>query len=294
MTLQKSNMEYEIRIIGARATPLRDFYHALLRISWRATFALLALIFLAANALFALGYLVTGGIAHARPGSFLDAFFFSVQTMGTIGYGNMHPETQAANILVVGQAIVGLTLTALATGLIFAKFSRPTARMVFTREAVISPVNGVPTLMIRLGNARRNRIVDATIRATIVRTEHTHEGKTFYRMMDLKLARSRALSLSRSWSVLHPIDDDSPLKGATPETLIRDEAELQVLVVGVDDISMQPIHATYQYYAHQILWGARHADVLSEAEDGALELDLRKFHEVESTPATPDFPYSRD
>jgi len=130
--------DYSIRVVGDRATPLRDFYHALLRWPWSATITAISALFLAANALFAAGYLITGGIAHAAPGSFVDAFFFSVQTMGTIGYGAMYPESAAANILVVAEAITGLTLTALATGLVFAKFSRSTARIVFTREVVIA------------------------------------------------------------------------------------------------------------------------------------------------------------
>jgi inward rectifier potassium channel len=130
---------YGIRALGDRPTPLRDFYHALLRLPWRVTFAAIAGVFLGVNALFAVAYLLTGGIAHARPGSFADAFFFSVQTMGTIGYGTLYPETPLANVLVVAESLTGLTLTALATGLVFAEFSRSTARLVFTREAVIRP-----------------------------------------------------------------------------------------------------------------------------------------------------------
>jgi inward rectifier potassium channel len=211
--------------------------------------------------------------------------------MGTIGYGALYPGSVGANTLVVAEAITGLTITALATGLVFAKFSRPTARFVFSREVAISPINGVPTLMFRLGNERGNQIVDAQIRLVMVRTEHTAEGATFYRMLDLRPTRERALSLSRSWSVLHTIDRDSPLAGDTPASLLATEVELQVMVVGLDDTSMQPIHASHRYFARQILWGARHADVLSETEDGNLLLDLRKFHDVQPTPATPDFPY---
>lgn len=288
------NAGYEIRIIGSRTTPLRDFYHALLRHSWAVTFAVITAAFLVANALFALAYQITGGIAHARPGSFSDAFFFSVQTIGTIGYGAMYPESRAANVLVVAESIVGLTLTALATGLVFAKFSRPTARVVFSRLAVISPINGVPTLMFRIGNERSNEIVDALIRVTLVRTERTSEGKTFYRILDLKLLRERALSLSRSWSVFHVIDAESPLRSATPESLVQEEAELQVLVVGLDDTAMQPIHASHRYPAERIIWGACLADVLSEVPDGALVLDLTKFHDIEPAASTADFPYSHE
>jgi inward rectifier potassium channel len=290
--LKPAGANYEVRVHGARKTPLRDFYYATLGQPWSVTLLMIASAFLAVNALFALGYWVAGGIANANPHSFADAFFFSVQTMGTIGYGAMYPASRAANWLVVAESIVGLTLTALATGLIFAKFSRPTARIVFSREAAISPMNGIPTLMFRIGNERRNPIVDAKIRVSLVRTELTHEGKTFYRMQDLKLTRDRALSLSRSWSVIHAIDETSPLRDATPDSLVRDEAELQVLVVGLDDTSMQPVHARHQYSVDCIRWGARLVDILSEADDGALVLNLRLFHDVEPTPPTSDFPYS--
>lgn len=285
--------DYEIRVVGGGRAPLRDFYHALLRLPWWVTFAAITAVFLVANALFATAYLLAGGIAHARPGSFTDAFFFSVQTMGTIGYGTMYPERTAANVLVVAESLTGLTLTALMTGLVFSKFSRPTARMSFTRQAVITPVNGVPTLTFRLGNDRGNRIVDAHIQLALIRSEQLAEGRTFYRTVDLPLTRGHALSLQRSWSVLHVIDEKSPLLGETPESLLQTEAELHVMVVGLDDITMQSVHASHVYYGRHILWGARHVDVLTEAADGALVLDLHKFHDTEPTQPTATFPYPR-
>jgi inward rectifier potassium channel len=283
--------DYQIRVIGDRPAPLRDFYHALLRLPWWLTIAVIAVAFLAVNALFAAAFLLTGGIANARPGSFADAFFFSVETMGTIGYGSLYPQSMAANLLMVVEAIAGLTLTALATGLVFSKFSRSTARVAFTREAVISPINGVPTLMLRMGNERGNAIVDAQVRLVLSRTEHTTEGATFYRTYDLTLTRDRALSLARSWTVFHTIDDRSPLRGVSPDKAVEQELELGVLVVGLDDVTMQTVHASHRYFLRQILWGARHADVLSEVSDGELVLDLRKFHDTEPTAPIPDFPY---
>lgn len=282
---------YEIRIVGVRSTPLRDLYHLLMRLSWPSTVGVIVVWFLLANALFALGYSELGGVANLEPGSFSGAFFFSVQTMGTVGYGAMYPQSFGANVLVVAETIVGLTLVALATGLVFAKFSRPTARVVFTREAVISPMNGVPTLMFRVGNERGNRIVDTQIRAVLARTEHTKEGATFYRLIDLKLTRDRALSLTRSLSVFHPIDEHSPLYGLTPAEAAAQEIELDVMAVGLDDTSMQIVHASHHYFANQIVWGARHADIISEAEDGAMLVDLRNFHVTEPTTPIDGFPY---
>jgi inward rectifier potassium channel len=281
----------QILVVGRRQTPFSDVYHHLLRAPWWLDLLALSGLFLLLNLLFAFAYLAVGGVEGAEPGSLADHFFFSVQTMGTIGYGAMFPASSAANAVVVVESIVSLLLTALSTGLVVAKVSRPTARVVFTRHAVISPFDGVPTLMFRLGNERGNQIVDAKIRVVLYRTERTSEGTTQYRVLDLQLLRAQALSLSRSWNVLHPIDDRSPLRGETPTSLAAKEIELQVLVIGLDDISMQTVHAGQRYFAKDILWGARLADVLSETPDGHLLLDLRRFHDVEPTAPTPDFPY---
>jgi inward rectifier potassium channel len=279
--------DYEIVVIGARRAPLSDFYHALLRWSWTLTFGVVSAAWLAANALFALAYVAVGGIAHGREGDFADAFFFSIQTMGTIGYGAVYPESLAANVLVVAESLVGLILTALATGLVFAKFSRSTARVVFSREATISPVNGVPTLAIRIGNERSNRIVDAQIRIALARTETTTEGRIFYRNVDLVLVRDRLLSLSRSWAVLHTIDERSPLHGMDAARFAAEECELHVMVTGTDETTMQPVHALHTWFAADVLWGRRHVDVLSTRPDGNLVLDLRKFHETEAVTSSP-------
>jgi inward rectifier potassium channel len=285
--------DYTIQVLGDRRAPLRDFYHFLLRRPWSVTIGLISAAFLVANTIFAFGYLLTGGIGHARPGSFLDSFFFSVETMATIGYGALYPESTAANVLMVAESITSLTLTALATGLVFAKFSRSTARIIFSREMTVSPVDGVPTLMFRISNQRGNRIVDVQLRAVIVRKQIHSEGHTFYPMVDLHLTREHALSLSRSWSVMHIIDSSSPLFGRTPEMVAEEESELGVMVVGLDETTMQPIHASHQYSARQILWGARHSDIISEAENGDLVLDMDKFHDTEPTAPTAEFPYPR-
>ncbi len=289
--IREPGADYDIRIVGDRRQPLRDFYHALLERPWWVTIAAISGAFLAANGLFAVLYVLVGGVAHAAPASLRDAFFFSVQTMGTVGYGAMFPQSTGANLVVTAEAITGLTLTALATGLVFAKFSRSTARLIFSDRATIGPVNGVPTLSFRLGNLRGNSIVDAQIKVLLIRTETTKEGRLFYRMLDLALTRQRALSLSRSWNVLHVIDAASPLYGETPETLAAKEVELQVQVIGLDDATMQTVHGGHRYFARDLLWGHRMADVLSETPDGHLLLDLRKFNDLEPTEPTPEFPY---
>ena len=291
ITLRPPGASYDIHVLGGQARPLRDFYHAVLRASWPTTLGLIAAIFLAVNTLFALIYLAAGGVANARPGSLLDAFFFSVETMGTIGYGAMYPQSDAANWWMVVESVVGVILTALATGLVFAKFSRPTARIVFTRKAVICPFNGVPTFMFRVGNERGNAIVDALFRVVVTRTEHTREGEQFYRSYDLELVRRRVLSLNRSFNLLHLIQEGSPFFGQTPQSIVEQEYELAIVVVGIDDTVLQTVHARHNYYADDIVWGARLADALSDLPDGSMQLDLDKFHDVEPSKPTEGFPY---
>jgi inward rectifier potassium channel len=173
---------------------------------------------------------------------------------------------------------------------VFAKFSIPTARLMFSRRATISPMNGVPTLAFRMGNQRTNRIVEAQIRVAVVRTERTSEGDVFYRTLELPLTRDRAIALQRSWTVLHRIDPASPLYGETPASLARQDVELIVSVVGIDDIWMQSVHASHRYAHEHIVWGARLADILSES-GAVLTLDLTRFHDTVPTAATDGFPY---
>ena len=282
-----------VTVLGAPRSTLRDFYHLFLRAGWWPALAVMVTVYLALNALFAVAYLFTGGVSNMRSGSFWDAFCFSVQTMGTIGYGAMYPTSAGANLVMIVESVTSLVVTAVATGLVFAKFSRSTARVAFSQYAAIGPMDGVPTLMLRVGNERGNSILEATIRVALVRTERLKEGSTFYRMYDLQLARERSPAMARSWTVLHPITETSPLFGATPESLVKDEVELLATLVGTDDTSLQPVHARHRYLDSEIVWGARHADVLSEDDKGNLVLDVRRFHELVPTVPIDGFQYPR-
>ncbi len=282
-----------IEIVGAPKAPLSDLYHLLLRAPWWFDLVGIASVYLLLNALFAVGYVLSGGIANAQPGSLRDAFFFSVQTLGTVGYGAMFPQSTAAQSLMTCESLVGIVFVALITGMLFAKFSVPRSRMQFAHTVALGVFDGAPTLMLRVGNERASRILEAVIRVVLLRTERTAEGTTFYRMYDLKLERDRSPALSRSWNVLHKITADSPLYGATPESTVKDEIELVVTVAGTDETSAQLMHGRYRYTADQFRWGARHADMLSELPSGLLRLDMRKFHDTTPTPPVDGFPYPR-
>jgi inward rectifier potassium channel len=286
---QKPGEEFEL--VGTPYSAWGDVYDLLLRTPWWVGASMLTLAFLVVNAVFASAFAFTGGIAGARAGSWLDAFFFSVQTLGTLGYGAMYPTTLAAHVLVTLEVMLGVFVLALATGVIFSKFSSVRARVRFADHAVVTLWDGIPTLMFRLGNERRSRVIEASLWVVLMRTETTLEGVQFYRMHDLKLERSRNPSLSRSWTVMHRITEESPLWNATPELLAKQDAELVLTLTGLDETSSNRLHASGRYAHDSIRWGARHADILSELPDGRIRLDLTRFHEVVPTEPGASFPY---
>jgi inward rectifier potassium channel len=272
----------EVLSIGLRTSPLRDVYHSLLTATWAQFFALVLVAYLGANVLFAEGYLAIGdGIEEARPGSFADAFFFSVQTMATIGYGKMAPRGTAANLLVTLEALIGLLGLALVTGLVFAKFSRPTARVIFSKNAVITRFDGVPSLLVRMANERGNQIAEAQAHLVLLRTERTPEGEEIRRAHDLHLRRSHSAFFAFTWLVVHPITPDSPLHGETAESLKAKDIDLVASMTGLDETLSQSVHARHAWTPDQILWGHRFADVLVSLPDGRRAIDYRRFHDVE-------------
>jgi inward rectifier potassium channel len=271
--------------LGGRTLTGRDVYHLLLTVKWRWFFAWLAAAYLVFNTVFALLYLIQpGSIGSARAGSFADAFFFSVQTMATIGFGVMHPATLYANLVVSAEALLGMAGFALAAGLIFARFSRPTARVLFSRVAVVTRFNGVPTLMFRCANERQNQIFEAQVHVDLARQETSTEGMEIRRSHELKLARDRNPQFSFSWTVMHPIDASSPLHGIDPDMLAGQDASIVVTLTGVDESLSQSVFVRTAYRADEILWGRRFVDILSRTEDGRSLVDYTRFHDtVESS-----------
>jgi inward rectifier potassium channel len=258
-----------------------DLYHLTLRLPWWRFLGATVVLYLLVNAGFALLYLAQpGAIANARPGTFADAFFFSVQTIATIGYGQMAPATLYANLVVTIETAVGLLFFALVAGLVFARFSRPTARVAFSRVAVIGPYNGIPTLSLRLANQRRNQILQAEVDVALLRDEITAEGDTIRRFYDLVLARRRTPVFAMTFTVMHPIVGDSPLAGATPDLLKAQNAELVVTVTGLDETMAQPVHARTSYLPDEILCEHRFVDVIGWTEDGRQVIDYRRFHDT--------------
>ncbi len=274
--------EKSILRVGPHTNWWGDLYHHALTARWQLFLLAAAAVYLGANGAFAmLYYLQPGAINGARPGVFSDAFFFSVQTMATIGYGQLAPQTIYANALMTMETLFGLLLLTLTTGLMFARVSRPTARVMFSRWAIIAPHDGVPTLSLRMANERRNQILQAEVTLTLVRDESTAEGKIMRRFHDLRLARARSPIFALSFTLLHTIDRDSPLWGATPQSLVASGAEIVVTGTGLDETMSQTIHARYSYQPDEILWDRSFVDIFGYTADGRRAIDFSRFHETE-------------
>jgi len=278
--------------IGLRNPWLGDFYHHLLTLPWWAFLVGLAVVYLGLNVLFAELYLLGDhAIATARPGVFADAFFFSVETISTIGYGQMSPATLYGNIVMTVEAMFGLTLLAVSAGVALARFTRPTARVMFSKVAVVTPFDGDPTLSFRLANERRNQILEAQVSVTLVRDERTAEGEWMRRFYDLQLGRQRSPIFAMTFTVMHAIDPTSPLANATASSLATEAVEIVVTVTGLDETLSQPVHARTSYLAHEVLWDRRFADVFTQTKDGRLAIDYRRFHDTEPLqPPVPNLP----
>ena len=278
----QARTQMKLRATGQHIAFYEDLYHSILRASWWQFFGGVALAFLAGNAVFALLYIAqTGSISGARSGNFEDAFFFSVQTMATIGYGAMAPATRFAHVIVTIEALCGILGVALVTGVTFAKFARPTARILFASRAVVTPRNGVPHLSFRMANWRGNTVVEAQLRLILLVEELTSEGETLRRPLVLPLVRDKNPTFILSWLAMHEIDADSPFYGgeAALVRLRKQKADIYLSLSGLDETTGQTIHTRYGYTLDDIVYNAKFVDVLTVAADGTRELDYSKFHE---------------
>ena len=260
-----------------------DLYHRAMTVHWPAFFGFAALIFVVLNAVFAcLYWLGNTPIANVNPAIPLplNLFYFSIETLATVGYGDMHPQTDYGHLVATVEIFTGMSFLAVMTGLIFARFSRPRARFLFADHPVVTVLQDRPTLMIRIANARNNTISQATARLWLLRLEHTKEGHQLRRYHELKLDRQEHPMFMLSWTLFHTIDESSPLHGMTPHDLAISDAALALNVGGVDDSSAQQLHARKLYSQADILWHHRYRDITSISAEGRLLIDYNKFHEV--------------
>ena len=283
-----------VRTRGQRVTFFEDTYHNVLAMPWWRFFAYTAAAWIGINLLFALIYAASPGcIAGAAPGSVEDAFYFSVQTLATIGYGAMSPATRFGHGVVVAEALVGTLGVALVTGVTFAKFARPTARVLFGAKAVIQTRDGVPHLVFRIANWRGNMIVEGQLRLMLLAMHVTKEGDKMRIPIELPLVRDRTALFALTWQPMHRIDEKSPFYGgeSAMRTLREHKGELYLSFSGFDETSAQQVHARHRYALDDVVLNARFADVLHIDDDGTRNIDYAHFHDIEVLGADDDLPW---
>jgi inward rectifier potassium channel len=271
----------EVVAEGLRLSFWADISHRCMTASWPSFIAGAAMVFLAFNAVFAVLYWIGDQpIANVPGGAYIDYLYFSIETLSTAGYGDMHPQTHYGHFVSAVELFTGIFSMALMTGLVFARFSRPNARLLFADSPVITNHEGKPTLMVRFANERHNIIGNATARIWLLRNEVSQEGGTFRRFYELPLVRNEHPALALSWTLHHVIDEQSPLYGLTAEDLDAAKVALVVVVSGYDVVAAQTVHARKSYDHSDIRFGQRYVDILDSTEEGRIRIDYGKFHET--------------
>jgi inward rectifier potassium channel len=266
---------------GLRIRIFDDFSHRSMTASWPVFVLGAAIVFLLLNGLFALAYyLGDDPVINVPLGSFTHYFYFSIETIATVGYGDMHPQTHYGHIVASIEMFTGLFYAGVLTGLIFARFSRPRARVLFANKLVVTTHDGEPTLMLRMANERHNAISNASAKLWFIRAANA-DGQYFRAISELPLLRNESPVFMLSWSIFHRIDAASPLAALTPEDYARLSVSFVVIVDGFDETSAQMIRARYEYTANDLRFGERYVDILSSDEAGGLTLDYGKFHDTE-------------
>ena len=259
-----------------------DFYHSVVAMSWLGYLGVFVGAFLIINAAFGcLYYLGESSIGGLRSSSYWEYFFFSVQTLATIGYGSKFPQTMYADILVTMEAMVGLLGMGLFAAIAFARLSIPQSRIIFSNVAVIADFEGVPTLMFRVANERNNHIIGAEVELCLFMRETTKEGQSMRRIYDLPLIRSHTPMLLLTWLIFHPIREGSPFFGHTAESLEQLDFALVATIKGLDETISQTVHANHAYRQSDIYWGYRFSDMFTEdTTAGRSSIDLTRIHDT--------------
>jgi inward rectifier potassium channel len=266
---------------GLESNLWTDFYHNALTVTWPAFFGSLAAIFVLFNLIFAeIFNLGDAPIANAKPGSFADLFFFSVETTSTVGYGDMHPQTMYGHGVATVENFFGLVSLAVMTGLVFARFSRPRARLIFASNPVISVHNGAPTLMVRIANARNNFISDASAKLWIIRGSNSAEGRRSVGFQPMRLERSENPVFALSWTLYHTIDEASPLYRMSADDIAGAELNFSVTINGLDETSAQVVHARHRYTGLDLRVGHEFVDIIRMDDEGMRHMDYAKIHDT--------------
>lgn len=280
---------FNVRRDGLRFFESLSAYHYLLTITWTKFLGIVSAAFILTNTLFALLYVACGDGAILRSGGFAslgrfaDAFFFSVETLATIGYGHFAPVSLTANIVMTVESLVGLLSFAVVAGFVFARFARPTACIQFSRNALIAPYRGGRAFMFRIVNQRSSQLVNLEAKVLLSRRRRDGASATDREFINLPLERESVVFFPLSWTIVHPIDETSPLKTWTAADLVDCDAEFLVLLNGFEETFSQNVHTRSSYTAREIVWGARFRSMFNPPdEEGELSVDIRKLNEIES------------
>ena len=266
-------------------------YHTLITMSWTKFWLLVLAGYIVVNVIFASIYVFTGLHLDGVEGNtgldhFLSALFFSAQTISTVGYGHISPRGVTTNSIAALESMMGLLAFALATGLLYGRFSRPNAKIIYSKNILVAPyLDNQRGLMFRLVNKRRNILLELEIEIIFSFNDHV-DGKTIRRFYPLEVERKFVSLLSLNWTVVHPLDENSPIKDMTQEDMIRDEAGFAVLLRAFDDTFSQTVHSRTFYTAEDMKWGAKFKPVFDRDPDGRIVLDLSKIsdHELVELP----------
>jgi inward rectifier potassium channel len=272
----------EFKKKGVSRFDIRDPYHLAVALTWPQFVAALLAFYLLVNVAFATFFwLVPGSVANARPYSFPDAFFFSIETLATVGYGEMYPATPYGHVIAATEIVCGLGFTAILTGLTFVRFSRPRAKFVFASHPVVAMHNGKPTLMLRVGNGRAHVLLDAVAKLNVLLSVVTAEGKPFRRAQELRLERAHLPVFPLTWTLMHVMDERSPLYGYDAAQVLALRPQVFVSLEARDPMLATSVHEIRNYAPEEIHFEMRYVDAISTEEDGTLVADLTKIGEME-------------
>jgi inward rectifier potassium channel len=281
---------FEFTKKGVSRFDLRDPYHLAITLTWPQFLVALFALYLFVNTVFAtLFWLAPGSVANARPGRFTDVLFFSIETLATVGYGDMYPATLYGRVVASSEILCGLAFTAILTGLTFVRFSRPRAKLIFAANPVVATHNGKPTLMLRIGNGRAGLLTDAAAKLNVLLCVMTTEGKLFRSVHELRLERAHIPAFPLSWTLMHVLDERSPLHGFDTAQFIAADARVFVTVEARDPALATVVHDLRNYTPEDIRFGMRYVDAVTTAEDGTLVADLTRIGALE-----PDVGESRE
>jgi len=264
-----------------------NIYHTLVTISWTKFNFIVLLAYLIVNLVFASVYYFVIGVdqlggmqTSAELHKFLEAFFFSAQTITTVGYGRISPSGMTVSAVAALESLFGLLSFALATGLLYGRFSRPTAKIIFSNNALIAPFRDGKAFMFKIANARTNALIE-TEASMFVAYDETVNDKTIRRFQAMKLELVKISFLALSWTIVHPVDEESPLNGISEEDLKTMNAEFFILIKGVDDTYAQQVHARTSYRSEDLIWNAKFRNIIEQSPDGRMAIDINRIHEYD-------------